>query len=194
MNLIEQVLYSNELAIAQMAEFERELRDLEAARQTFGARTLEQMDGKKHNYEVPVEIEIPTGTSLARIRGTFTHNLSGMFVCEYMWGAYRETTQARWRPCSSIWDNQQSPAIVNALDFEFEIGEDQGFNWQNEPMPSPLLGGIERPYYMPVSAQITGNQLISVFITPTRSRPEAGTLLVVFGGYQTLDPPPEGQQ
>lgn len=189
MSLIDDILYNNELALARIDELEREIRDIEAARQVFSSRTLEQMPGKKHNYEVPIDLVVPAN-STARINDTFTHNESGMFVVEYLYAAYREDGQARWRPASSLWDNNVAPATVNSLDFLWEITEDQGYNWQSNPLSSALLSGIEKPFYLPVPAQITGSQLIRVQITPTRAPVAAGMLAFVFGGYIIQDPPP----
>lgn len=192
MSLIQELIQSQELMLARIDEMEREARDIAAERQVFSSRTLEEMPGKKHNWEVPINLDITAAGGTAQVRGTYTHSMSGLYVVTKLSAAWRETVQAFWRPISSVPDNEVAAATVNSIDFTWQIFENaDAYSWSDDPVPSPLLFGTrERPFYLPIAGQITPNSTIRVEVTPTRAVANNGTLSFVLGGYIILDPPP----
>lgn len=186
-----QLIQEQELMLARMDELEREIRDLSAARQIYSSRTLEEMPGKKKNYDAPIEIDLAQNSVNTGV-GRYTHSESSMFVVTKVCAFWREDAEGRWRPISSVPDQEQSPAVVNGIDFLWRISEDNnGYNWSPDPMPSSLLQGTwERPFILPIAGQITPSMTIQVDILPTRGAAEDGTLQFLLRGYLLLDPEP----
>lgn len=186
-----QVIREQELMLARIDELEREIRDMSAARQIYSSRTLEDMPGKKKNLDIPIEIDL-VGGSLAAGQGDYTHSESSMYVCTKVTAFWREDGEARWRPVSSVADQEQAPGIINSVDFLWGISEDNnGYNWQPNLLPSSLLQGVwERPFILPIAGQITPSMTINVEIVPTRAPAEDGTVQFLLRGYMILDPEP----
>ncbi len=175
----------------RMKLLEQEVADLEGTRGVFAARTLEEIPGKREVFFVPINIAVTNAGGTTVVTGTYTHSQSSLFVVEQIGAAWRETSDAVFRPTSSVMNNLVATPVVDAIDFLWGIIEDDKFNWQSNRLPSPLLfTNQERPLYLPISGQVRPNSTLKVEVEPIIAADNDGTLTIVLGGYLLMDPPP----
>lgn len=130
-----------------------------------------------------------TAGSLRTVERSLPVTQIGAYVVTLL-ASYWLGSDGRWRPVSSIVDNQQNPPVIDSVDFVYQIRTaGSGINWQKEQIPSSgLFSSFDRPRFLSVPEWLKPSDSVIFTATPIRAPDTSGQLKLVFAGYKNIDP------
>ncbi len=171
----------------RLHNFGLELHKLKEVRREFGVARVEDAGGRKMPFHGVLSLPMAFG-SLRQVERVLPVTQIGPFVITAL-AAYWLGSDGRFRPVSSIVDNEQNPPVVDGLDFVFQIRTaGSGLNWQREPVPSSgLFSSYDRPRYLAAPEWLKPSDSVIFTATPIRRPDSTGLLKVVFCGHKNID-------
>lgn len=176
----------NQLASRLMA-LEAKAAHLRTIQQNFGVARVEDLPGRKKPLLIPLRFEFPAG-SLTPIPQVYEVDETGAEVILALWGAALDIATGRFRPISSMVDNAQNPAVVDAFDGTYEIiTSGAGWHWSTEPVPTAaLFSNRDRPMYLEAPEYLEPKNATKVTIAPIRARARVDFFMCLIG-YKNFD-------
>lgn len=173
---------------ARMMAVEQSLKEAQKVKRTFGVARVEDSPGRKKPFIFPVQFPLVVG-SVQPVPRTVSISQTGPFVCTALAAQWLITANGRFRPISSVVDNEQNPPVVNGVNFVYEITTaGSGWRWQQEPIPSSMLySNYDRPKYLEVPEYIEPNEALFITITPIVAPAATGTLYFDLIGFRIFD-------
>lgn len=173
---------------ARMLQLEASLKEAKEVSRDFGVARVEDAPGRKMPFFGAITLPM-VGGSLLPVQRALPVTQIGAFVVTALYASW-VGADGRFRPTSSIVDNQNNPPVVDALDFVYQIKTSgTGTFWQKEPVPSTgLFGSYDRPRYLSAPEWLKPSDSLIVTATPIRPPPSTGRLQFIFLGYKNIDP------